>query len=96
MGTLVVGVCTLEFHIPGCSSLKEKRYVLRSLKDRLRQRLNLAVSECDHQDLWQRSSLCLVTVSNDSKVVHSVLSKACNLVERDGRVELLDVQVELR
>lgn len=93
---MVVGVCILEFLIPGCSSLKEKRFVLRSLKDRLRQRMNLAVSECDHQDLWQRSSLCLVTVSNDSKVVHSVLSKACNLVERDGRVEVLDVHVELR
>jgi uncharacterized protein YlxP (DUF503 family) len=93
---LVVGVCTLEFHVPGCSSLKEKRFVLRSLKDRLRQRLNLAVSECGHQDLWQRSRFCLVTVSNDSKVVHSVLSKACNLVEKDRRVELLDVHVELR
>lgn len=93
---MVVGVCTLEFRIPGCSSLKEKRFVLRSLKDRLRQRLNLAVSECDHQELWQRASLCLVTVSNDSTVVHSVLSKACNLVEKDGRVELLDVHQELR
>ncbi len=93
---MVVGVCEIDFYIPGCASLKEKRFVLRSLKDRLRQRLNLAVSEAEHHDLWQRATLCLVTVSNDSKVVHSVLSKACNLVERDGRLELLDVHVELR
>jgi hypothetical protein len=93
---MVVGVCEIDFTIPGCASLKEKRFVLRSLKDRLRARWNLAVSEADHHDRWQRATLCLVTVSNDSKVVHSVLSAACNLVERDGRIELLDVRVELR
>ena len=93
---MVVGFCTLDLYIPGCASLKEKRFVLRSLTDRLRRRWNLAVSEADHHDLWQRSTLCVVTVSNDSRVVHSVLSKASDLVESDHRVELLDVAVELR
>jgi len=93
---MVVGVCELDLHIPGSSSLKEKRFVLRSLKDRLRNRMNVAVSEADHHDRWQLATLCVVTVSNDSSVVHSILSKACALVERDGRVDLLDVRVELR
>ncbi|MFQ5600794.1 MAG: DUF503 domain-containing protein [Candidatus Krumholzibacteriia bacterium] len=93
---MVVGVCEIEFYIPGCSSLKEKRLVLRSLKDRLRNRMNVAVSEADHHERWQRSTLCLATVSNDAAVVHSVLSKARNLVEKESRIELLDVHVELR
>ena len=93
---MVVGVCTLDLHIPGCTSLKEKRLVLRSLMARLRQRHNLAVSEADHHDLWQRASLCLVTVSNDSRVVHSVLDAGCRLVGRDPRLELLDIDIELR
>jgi uncharacterized protein YlxP (DUF503 family) len=93
---MVVGVCEIDFLIPGSASLKEKRYVLRSLKDRLRNRMNVAVSEADYHDLRQRSTLCIVTVSNDSAVVHALLSKATNLVERDARVELLDVRVELR
>ncbi len=93
---MVVGVCTVDIHIPGCASLKEKRLVLRSLSVRLRNRLNLAVSEADYHDLWQRSALCLVTVSNDAKVVHSVLAHASRLVENDRRVQLLDVSVELR
>lgn len=93
---MVLGVCEVELHIPGSSSLKHKRHVLRSLKDRLRRRFNVAVSEMDHHDLWQRSTLCIVTVSNDASVVHSVLSHAQRLVEGEPRVELLDVRVELR
>ena len=93
---MVVGVCELDLLIPGSSSLKEKRFVLRSLKDRLRNRWNVAVTESAHHDLWQRATLCVVTVSNDSAVVHSVLSKVSNFVEKNARVELLDVRVELR
>ena len=92
---MVIGVGVVELHIPGCASLKEKRHVLRSLKDRLRRRFNVAVGEVDHQDLWQRTTLAIVTVANDAAVVHSVLSHAQRLVESEPRVELLDVQVEL-
>ena len=92
---MVIGVGVVELHIPGCASLKEKRHVLRSLKDRLRQRFNVAVGEVDHQDLWQRTTLAIVTVANDAAVVHSVLSHAQRLVEGEPRVELLDVHVEL-
>ena len=93
---MVVGVCELDLLIPGSSSLKAKRFVLRSLKDRLRNKWNVAVSESAHHDLWQRATLCVVTVSSDSAVVHSVLSKVSNFVEKNPRVELLDVSVELR
>lgn len=92
---MVVGVCMVELHIPGSSSLKAKRQVLRSLKDKLRGRLNVAVSETDHQDLWQRTALAVVTVSNDASVVHSILSHAQSVIKREPRVELLEVHVEL-
>jgi uncharacterized protein YlxP (DUF503 family) len=93
---MVVGVCEVELHLPGTTSLKAKRLVLRSLQDRLRRRHNVAVSESDHHDQWQRAALCIVTVSNDSAVVYSILSRAQQLVEGDPRVELVDVHVELR
>ena len=92
---MVVGVCEVELHIPGSSSLKAKRQVLRSLKDKLRRHLNVAVSETDHQDLWQRTTIAIVTVSNDASVVHSVLSHAQSVIQREGRVELLDVRIGL-
>jgi uncharacterized protein YlxP (DUF503 family) len=61
-------------------SLKEKRHVVQSLKERLRNRFNVAVAEIDHQDLWQRAAVAAVTVSSDQvhaeKVLRSVEDEA--------------------
>ena len=93
---MLVGVCELELHIPGCRSLKEKRLVLRSLMQRARNRFNVAVSESAWHDQWQRAGICVVTVSNDAAVVHGILARVQSLVEKDPRTHLLDVRVELR
>jgi uncharacterized protein len=63
-----VGLLTLEIHIPDAQSLKDKRQVLRSLKEKLRAQFNVAVAELDHQDTWQRSQVGIVTLS--SSVAH--------------------------
>jgi uncharacterized protein YlxP (DUF503 family) len=60
-----VGLLTLELHIPEAQSLKDKRQVLRSLKDRLRGRFNVAVAELEHHEVWQRSVVGIVTISNE-------------------------------
>lgn len=62
-----IGVLTLELHLPQAHSLKEKRFVVRKMKDRLRARFNVAVAELDHQDLWQRAVLGVVSISSDRK-----------------------------
>jgi uncharacterized protein len=62
-----IGLLTLEIHIPDARSLKDKRQVLRSLKDRLRAHFNVAVAELEHQDLWQRSRIGVVSISGDGK-----------------------------
>jgi hypothetical protein len=62
-----IGLLTLEIHIPDARSLKDKRQVLRSLKDRLRAQFNVAVAELEHQDLWQRSRVGVVTISENGK-----------------------------
>lgn len=92
---MVVGTLEIELHLPGATSLKDKRMVVRSLVDRVRRRFNVAVSEVDHHDLWQRATLGVVTVSNDSKVVHSVLSHAQALIEGEPRAVVCDVRIEL-
>jgi uncharacterized protein len=61
---MVVGLLTVDLHIGGARSLKDKRMVVRRVKDRLK-KFNVAVAEVDYQDLWQRSSLAIVTVSTD-------------------------------
>lgn len=61
---MTIGVYSFELHLPAARSLKAKRQVLRRLKDRLRARHNVAVSElAEHGDLWQRASLVVVSVA---------------------------------
>ena len=79
-----IGVLTLELRLENSHSLKEKRHVVESLKNRLRHKFNVAVAEIDYQDLWQRSVLAAVTVSSDrvhaEKVLRSVENEAASLL----------------
>jgi uncharacterized protein YlxP (DUF503 family) len=70
----VIGVLTLEIHVEHSHSLKEKRHVVKSLKDRLRERFNVSVSEIDFLDSWQNSVLAAVTVSADRIRAEQVLT----------------------
>jgi uncharacterized protein YlxP (DUF503 family) len=76
-----VGLLTLELHIAEAQSLKDKRQVLRSLKDRLRNQFNVAVAELDFEDMWQRSVVGVVTLSNEEHHVEEALQKV--LAEAD-------------
>ncbi|MBM3776119.1 MAG: DUF503 domain-containing protein [Acidobacteria bacterium] len=75
-----VGVLTLELRLENSHSLKDKRHVVKGLKDRLRSRFNVAVAEIDHQDLWQRALLAAVTVSPD----HARAEQVLQAVEREA------------
>ncbi len=67
-----VAVLTLEIHLPYAHSLKEKRVVVRKIKDRLRARFNVAVAEIGHQDLWQRAVVGVVSISSDQQNLEAV------------------------
>lgn len=79
-----IGVLTLELKIDHSHSLKDKRHVVKSLKEKLRSRFNVAVAEIDYQDVWQRSVVAAVTVSPDraraEQVLQSAESEAANLL----------------
>jgi uncharacterized protein YlxP (DUF503 family) len=68
-----VGLLTLELHIPDAHSLKDKRQIVRSLKDRLRKRFNVAVAEMEYQDVWQRAIIGVVTLSTAEQHVEESL-----------------------
>ena len=76
-----VVLLTVEFHLPFARSLKDKRMVLRRLKDRLKP-LNVAVAEVAYQDLWQRAGLGIVTVATSDDVADETLSAARREIER--------------
>jgi uncharacterized protein YlxP (DUF503 family) len=70
--------------------LKDKRHILRSLKDRLRNRFNLSIAETDHNDLWQRAELTVCVVSNERAHVEDVLRQADNLVAGAAGARIMD------
>jgi len=84
---MAIGLLTLEIHIPDSRSLKDKRQVLRSLKDRLRGRYNIAVAELDHHDSWQRAQVGIVSISNEAahleQSLRTVLNEAEEILGRD-------------
>jgi uncharacterized protein YlxP (DUF503 family) len=68
-----VGLLTLELHIAEAHSLKDKRQVLRSLKERLRAHFNVAVAELEYEETWQRSIIGVVMLSNKGSHVEQSL-----------------------
>ncbi len=77
-----IGLLQLDIHLPYAHSLKDKRMALRSLKDRLRKRFNVAVSELAHQDLWQRAGVGVVSIGPDAGYLETQLNLALEEVER--------------
>lgn len=93
---MVVGVATVRLLIPNSHSLKDKRQVVRSVVERMRQRFNVAVAEVGDLENWQVATLGIVSVSNDAAYVHGLLSKSVNWLS-DERLdaEIGDVSIEL-
>ncbi|MGC2333300.1 MAG: DUF503 domain-containing protein [Candidatus Acidiferrales bacterium] len=89
-----IGLLTLEIHIPDARSLKDKRQVLRSLKDRLRAHYNVAVAELEHQELWQRSRVGVVSISGDSKYLEESLEAVAAESERILGRDLVSQEID--
>ncbi len=85
-----------DLHLEGCQSLKDKRAILQSLKARLTEKLNLAVSETGQQDKWQRAELAVATVASDRRVAEETLRAADRIVEATGGVRIMDTAVVVR
>ena len=92
---MTVGTCRVELRLAGNDSLKGKRRVVKSLKDRIRGRFNVSVAEVDRLDEWQRATLGIVCVSNNSRLVDETLTKVVNLIEADADAVILDYEIEL-
>jgi len=91
-----LGVARLVLYIAESSSLKEKRMVVRSVVQRVRNRFNVAVAEIDTQDVWEVATLGIVCVSADARHADEVVSKVVHFIERERLdAEVGDVAIEL-
>jgi uncharacterized protein len=87
---VVVGLAVWELHLMGCASLKEKRSVLKSVKDRLHNQYNVSVAETAYQDAHQRAELAACVVSGDRAHANSILSALDRFMEAEARVRIVD------
>ena len=92
---MIIGVLSLEFRLHGNRSLKGKRKVSLSLKQKLRNKFNLSVSEVDAMDSHERLVLAAVTVANETRKVESTLSKVLAMIEAMAPAELIHCETEI-
>jgi len=92
---MLVGTAQIELHLPGALSLKEKRFVLKSIKTRIRNQFNVSIAEIGYQDKWQRSLLGIACVANEQQFIEQTIQKVLKLIEHDDQAEIIRKLVEI-
>jgi uncharacterized protein len=90
---MTVGIARITLFLPESHSLKEKRMVLRRVKDRVRNKFNVAIAEVDEHDVWQRAVVGLALVGNNRRFVESALDEVVRFVR--SLAETTNVEREL-
>ena len=94
-GAPVIGLLTIELHFPEAQSLKAKRMVVKSIKERLRRRFNVAIAETGFLELWQRAELSAVSVNGTRSILESELEAVTRELEERFPAELVSTSAEL-
>jgi uncharacterized protein YlxP (DUF503 family) len=92
-----VAFLTLEVRIEGAHSLKDKRQVVRSMKDRLRAKFNVATAELEQTDLWQRATIGAVSVSSSRDYLDGLMQnveREAHRIANSGGAEIVDSFLE--
>jgi Uncharacterized protein conserved in bacteria len=92
---MLVALERFDLRIPGCSSLKQKRHVVKTLSAAIRQRFPVSVAEVEYQDLWQRTAIAVAAVGPDQYHLRKVMHEVEKLVERWGDVEVIDAELQV-
>lgn len=92
---MTIGILKLILFLPESNSLKAKRMILHSLKARLRNNFNVAVTQICDEDKWQKTTLAVVGVQKERKNMNSVLSDIINFVEKFNQINLIDYEMEM-
>jgi uncharacterized protein YlxP (DUF503 family) len=90
---VTVGIARLTLFLPASHSLKEKRMVLRRVKDRVKQKFNVSCAEVEENDVWQRAVIGLALVGNERKFVEGALDEVIRFVR--GEVEVTNAEREV-
>lgn len=91
---MVIALLTIEILVPTSGSLKEKRGIIKRIKDRARNKFNISVAEVDFQDKWQRSKIAFAMVSSDRKRAEETMQKLFQTLDSDYGFEIVHYNFE--
>ena len=90
----MLGYFQIEIYIPTALSLKDKRFVTLSLKDKVKKKFNVSIAELSGADIWQRSTIGMAMVSNDQNLIKNCFDKIMRMLDQDDRFELIERKIE--
>lgn len=90
-----VGILKIYLEITNSRSLKDKRMVLKGLKDRIRRSFNVSISEISEQDKWQSSVLGISSISSDKQFIETMFNKIVDFIEKEKSVLILNAEIEI-
>ena len=91
---MIIGLLTLDIHLPYSHSLKEKRKRLLSFRDRLKKKYNVAFAELEFQDKWQRTRIGLVTLNSQKIVIEKMFHKITQEIQENIEGEILRQDID--
>lgn len=90
-----VAILSLGLALPEAHSLKEKRRILKSVKDRIRREFNVSIAEMDLQDVWQSARLGVAVISPDKRFAEAVVAKVVDFLRSERSLVLVSYEVEV-
>jgi uncharacterized protein YlxP (DUF503 family) len=92
---MVIGVLSIQLHLPGCNSLKEKRGRLKPILSRVHKEFNVSTAEMGMNDSWQESLICCAIISNDNGHIHRVLQQIVEFIPANWPdAQIIDHRIE--
>jgi uncharacterized protein len=92
---MLVALCRFDLRIPGCTSLKEKRHVVKTLTASVRNKFNVSVAEVDHHDLWQRTAIAVAAVAGEGYHLRRVMHQVERHIDTFPAVDLIDADLTM-
>ena len=92
---MTLGCCSLKFFLHGNRSLKGKRRVIKSMRDRIKNKFNVSIAEVGDQDDWQKIHLGIAAVSSDSQYVEGQMNQIVDFIDHLHLAEMTDYKIEL-
>ena len=91
---MVIGCCSIKFYLHGNNSLKEKRRVVRAIKDRLKNDFNVSVAEVGDQDVWQSIHIGISAVGSNRPYMDGLISKVVDAIDKMNLAEMVNCKTE--